>query len=175
MQLNMQGRIEVPKINDADITVAEREMTGFFETDPGENPYTVHTELQELMQNNVGIFRVEGDLKHAISELKTLGERVKNVKVTGSRMYNPGWHMAYDLKNMIIYSEAIAKCALQRKESRGAHSRIDFSNTDPEQGRWNSIVKMSTDGSMIVDKIPLSEISPELKRLFGTDSVMVKK
>jgi succinate dehydrogenase / fumarate reductase flavoprotein subunit len=166
---------EVPKINDTDIPMAEKEMTGFFEKDPGENPYTVHTELQELMQNNVGIFRVEGDLKHAISELKTLSERAKNVKVTGSRMYNPGWHMAYDLKNMIVYSEAIAKCALQRKESRGAHSRIDFSNTDPEQGKWNSIVKMSTDGSMIVDKIPLSEISSELKKLFGSDPVMVKK
>ena len=166
---------EILQIKDTDINMAEKEMTGFFENKSDENPYTIHTELQELMQNNVGIFRVEGDLKHAISELKTLSVRAENVKVTGSRMYNPGWHMAYDLKNMILYSEAIAKCALQRKESRGAHSRIDFPNTDPEHGRWNSIVKMSSDGNLLVDKLPLSEISSELKKFFDTDPVMVKK
>ena len=114
------------KINEKDILDAEKEMTGFFEEEKGESPYKVHSDLQELMQTSVGIFRHENDLKVAVSGLSQLKERAKNIKVEGSRMYNPGWHLAYDLKNMITYSEAITKCALERKESRGAHSRLDF-------------------------------------------------
>lgn len=153
------------KINENEIQEAEKRVLRFFEN-TGENPYTVHKDLQELMQNKVGIFRIEEDLKSAINELQKLKERAKNVKIDGSRMYNPGWHMAYDLQNMILYSEAIAKCALQRKESRGAHSRIDFPKVDPESAKWNSIVKKTNDGSMIVDKIPLPEMTKELKNLF---------
>ena len=153
------------KISDSDISTGEKEMTVFFE-DSGENPYSVHKDLQELMQNNVGIFRVEEDLKSAISGLEKLKERAKNVRVDGSRMYNPGWHMAYDLQNMVLYSEAIAKCAIQRKESRGAHSRIDYSKTDPECGKWNSVVKKGTNGEMVIEKIPHEDMSLELNKLF---------
>ena len=164
----------MPKFNDSEIAHAEKEILLYFENS-GENPYMVHKDLQDLMQNNVGIFRVEGDLKLAISELKKLKERAKNIKVEGSRMYNPGWHMAYDLQNMIIYSEAITKCALQRKESRGAHSRIDYPNVDPVFDKWNSLVKKANDGSMFVDKIPLPETSQELRQLLGDEKVAVKK
>ena len=153
------------KINEKDILDAEKEMTGFFEEEKGESPYKVHNDLQELMQNNVGIFRHENDLKVAVSGLSGLKERAKNIKVEGSRMYNPGWHLAYDLKNMITYSEAITKCALQRKESRGAHSRLDFPKTDPECGKWNSIVRKGENGEMIIEKIPLKEMPDELKKL----------
>lgn len=153
------------KINEKDIEEAEKEMTIFFEN-TGENSYSVHKDLQELMQNKVGIFREEKDLQFAIEELKKIKERAKNVKVEGSRMYNPGWHMAYDLGNMILYSEVITKCALQRPESRGAHSRLDFPKTDPECGKWNSVVKKGKDGEMIVEKIPLPEMPQELKKLF---------
>lgn len=152
------------KINENEIGLAEKEMIKYFEND-GKNPYDVHKDLQGLMQNKVGIFRIEEDLKFAIEELKNLKERAKKVRIDGSRMYNPGWHMAYDLQNMILYSEVIAKCAIQRKESRGAHSRIDYPKIDPECGKWNSIIKKSQDGSMIVDKIPLQEIPQELKEL----------
>jgi succinate dehydrogenase / fumarate reductase flavoprotein subunit len=152
------------KINEREISEAEKEMIRFFENN-GENPYSVHSDLQGLMQNNVGIFRNEGDLKFAIEELTKLKSRAKNVRIEGSRMYNPGWHMAYDLQNMILYSEAITKCAIQRKESRGAHSRIDYPKTDPECGKWNSIVKKGKDSDMVVEKIPLQEIPQELKRL----------
>jgi len=162
------------KINEKDISDGEAEMLSFFEQDSGENPYSVHKDLQELMQSYVGIFRTEEDLKYALENLKVLKERAKKVKVEGSRMYNPGWHMAYDLQSMILYSEAIAKCAIQRKESRGAHSRIDYPKTDPECGKWNSIVKKANDGSMIVEKMPLSEMSQELKKLFE-EKVVVKK
>ena len=155
-----------PNINEQDVSNAEKEMISFFEKESGENPYSVHKDLQELMQNKVGIFRTEEDLKFAISDLAKLKERAKKVKVEGSRMYNPGWHMAYDLQNMILYSEAITKCALERKESRGAHSRIDFPKTDPECGKWNSICKKGNEGSLVVEKVPLPEMSQELKKLF---------
>ena len=155
------------KINEKDILDAEKEMTGFFEEEKGESPYKVHNDLQELMQNNVGIFRHENDLKVAVSGLSGLKERAKNIKVEGSRMYNPGWHLAYDLKNMITYSEAITKCALQRKESRGAHSRLDFPKTDPECGKWNSVVRKGENGEMVIEKIPLKEMPDELKKLFN--------
>lgn len=152
------------KINEQEITSAEKEMLKFFEN-TGENPYSVHKDLQELMQNYVGIFRIEEDLKHAVGELVKLKERAKKVKVDGSRIYNPGWHMAYDLQNMVLYSEAITKCALQRKESRGAHSRIDFPKTNPECGKWNSMIKKGQNGEMIVEKILLPETPQELKKL----------
>ena len=162
------------KIDENEISQAEKEMISFFEKDSGENPYAVHKDLQDLMQNYAGIFRTESDLKHAIEELSKLKERAKKVKVDGSRMYNPGWHMAYDLQSMILYSLAIARCALQRKESRGAHSRIDYPKTDPECGKWNSIVKKANDGAMIVDKIPLSEMPADLKKLFEEKEVVKK-
>lgn len=162
-------------INEQEITSAEKEIISFFERDSGENPYTVYTDLQELMQNQVGIFRIEQDLKDAIEKLTKLKERAKRTRIEGSRIYNPGWHMAYALLNMITYSEAIAKCAVWRKESRGAHSRIDYPKTDPEYGKWNSIVKKSNDGSMIVDKIPLQEMPQELKRLLGEEMAGMKK
>ncbi len=162
------------KLDENEMKLAEKEMISFFERDEGENPYSVHTDLQELMQNKVGIFRIEEDLKYAIEQLKILKERAKKTKIEGSRMYNPGWHMAYDLQNMIIYSEAIAKCALQRKESRGAHSRIDYPNTDPEHGKWNSIVKKSNDGSLVIEKSPLPEMPKELQDLLK-EKDLVKK
>ena len=163
------------KINENDISIAEKEMTSFFEKESGENPYSVHKDLQELMQNYVGIFRTELDMKHAIDALEKLKERARKVKADGSRMYNPGWHMAYDLQSMILYSLASTKCALQRKESRGAHSRIDFPKTDPECAKWNSICKKSSHGEMIVEKIPHEDMSQELKRLFEEEKVTVKK
>lgn len=162
------------KISESDISNSEKEVISFFENDGGENPYSVHRDLQELMQYKVGIFRLEEDLKFAINELSKLKARAKKVKVDGSRMYNPGWHMAYDLQSMILYSEAIAKCALQRKESRGAHSRIDFPNTDPECGKWNSICRKDSNGQMIVEKAILPEMTSDLKKLFE-EKELVKK
>ena len=162
------------KIDENEISSGEKEMISFFETDGGENPYAVHKDLQELMQNKVGIFRVEEDLKFAINELSKLKTRAKKVRVDGSRMYNPGWHMAYDLQNMILYSEAIAKCALQRKESRGAHSRIDYPNTDPECGKWNNVCKKGSSEEMIVEKIPHEDMPQELKKMFE-EKELVKK
>ena len=160
-------------INESELMQSEKEMTSYFEND-GENPYMVHRDLQELMQNNVGIFRVEDDLKHAIYELEKLAVRAKNVKIEGSRMYNPGWHMAYDLQNMILYSQFIADAAIRRKESRGAHSRIDYPKTDSDCGKWNIVIKKAENGSMDIKQVPLPEMSQELKCLFE-EKELIKK
>lgn len=161
------------KIDEQEIQLAEKEMIRFFENN-GENPYTVHKDLQELMQNYVGIFRTESDLQYAIKELVKITDRAKKVKIDGSRMYNPGWHMAYDLQNMIQYSQFITESAIRRKESRGAHSRIDFPETDPECSKWNNVIKMNDDGSMNIRQEALSQMSEELKKLFE-EKELVKK
>ena len=104
-----------------------------------------------------------------------LKEKAKKVKIEGSRMYNPGWHMAFDLQNMIVYAEAIAKCALQRKESRGAHSRLDFTSPNPEDAKWNSIVKKGNNGEMIVNKIPTVSVPEEIKKVLVEDKSKLSK
>ena len=153
------------KINESDILTSEKEMISYFEKESGENPYTVHMDLQDLMQNNVGIFRVESDLLKALDGLKKLKERAKKVKIEGSRMYNPGWHMAYDLENMIIYAEALTKCALLRKESRGAHTRLDFPEPNTEDAKWNSVVRRGNNGEMIVDKVKVLDMPTNIKKM----------
>lgn len=152
-------------INENDILTAEKEMISYFENAFGENPYSVHMDLQELMQANVGIFRTENNLLQAIDGLQKLKTRAKKVKIEGSRMYNPGWHMAYDLQNMIVYAEAITKCALLRKESRGAHTRLDFPNPSTEDAKWNSVVKKGASGEMIVGKVNAVEMPSDIKKL----------
>lgn len=162
------------KLDEKDIQSAEKEMIAFFEN-TGENPYSVHMELQELMQANVGIFRVEEDIQKAISGLEKIKSKAKNLRIEGSRMYNPGWHMAYDLQNMIMYAEAIARCASMRKESRGAHSRLDFPNPNPEDATWNSLVKKGANGEMIVEKIPTLQMAVDLKGVLKNDESRVSK
>ncbi len=132
----------------------------------GENPYAVHRELQQLMQSHVGIVRTEADLQKAIEILQGLKQRAMNVKASGSRQYNPGWHLAKDIKTMVIMSEAVAKCALQRKESRGGHTRLDFPEYDPYWASVNSTIHKGEDGSMVVGTQPLPQMPPELKQLF---------
>jgi len=92
------------------------------------------------MQRDVGIFRNEEDLRHGLAELQVLKERATRLRVEGSRLFNPGWHLARDLKSMLTVSEAVALSALERKESRGAHSRIDYPNYDETLGKQNNIV-----------------------------------
>jgi succinate dehydrogenase / fumarate reductase flavoprotein subunit len=117
------------------IADAEREMLDPFARPAGESPYAIHHDLQETMQNLVGIFRSADDLKRGLSEIDKLKERHARVRVEGSRLFNPGWHLARDLKSMLTVSEAVAKSALARQESRGAHSRIDYPKLDPAWGR----------------------------------------
>src|SRR5262249_30135908 len=121
-------------------------------------------DLQETMQNYVGIFRDEADLKLGLDALQTLKQRAATVRVDGSRLFNPGWHLARDLKSMLAVSEAVALSALERKESRGAHSRIDFPNYDERWSKLNNII--SRDGEVMrLSQTPIAEMPEELKQV----------
>src|SRR5713226_4905587 len=108
--------------------------------DGKENPYRLQQELQDMMQSLVGIFRVEDDLKTALDEIDKLKQRSGKLAISGSRMFNPGWHLCRDLKSMLTVAEAVTCSALARRESRGAHSRIDYPNLDPVWGKQNNVI-----------------------------------
>lgn len=156
----------VPALDENAIEQAAQEMLSPFDLPSGESPYQVHRDLQSMMQANVGIVRTEADLKKAIDQLKALQERAKKVSVEGSRQFNPGWHLAKDISTMVTISEAVARCALQRQESRGGHTRLDYPDYDPYWASVNSIVRKEADGTMSVTTAPLPEMPLELKQLF---------
>jgi succinate dehydrogenase / fumarate reductase, flavoprotein subunit len=132
--------VSAPNLDEGQISAGESEALSAFQRQGGENPYAVHRDLQEVMQSLVGIFRTREDMKKALSELAKLKERATHTSVEGSRMFNPGWHMAIELKSMLMVSEAVTRSALVREESRGAHSRIDFPELGPEWGKKNNII-----------------------------------
>jgi succinate dehydrogenase / fumarate reductase flavoprotein subunit len=155
-----------PGIAESDIEAASSEALAPFETDGGENPYAMQQELQAVMQDLVGIIRNETELVAAIHTIGELDNRVAKLSVEGHRQYNPGWHLALDLRNMLVVSESVAQAALERKESRGGHTRDDYPMTDYEYwGRRNLIVELGADGHPTVRQQPLPEPPPELAAL----------
>jgi succinate dehydrogenase / fumarate reductase flavoprotein subunit len=130
-----------------------------------ENPYQVQNDLQEMMQNLVGIVRREEEMVRALDELAKLWERSRNVAVHGHREYNPGWHTAIDLKHLLTVSEAITRSAIERKESRGGHFRDDFPNRDAADGKVNIIICKDPDGSMRMRREPIPEMPEHLKQV----------
>jgi succinate dehydrogenase / fumarate reductase flavoprotein subunit len=162
------AKSQPPKIDPAQIAEAEKAMLAPFERGDGENPYALHRDLQEIMGNLVGIFRVEEDLVKAMAELEKLKQRYTKVRVEGSRMFNPGWHLARDLHSMLTVSEAVTRSATARKESRGAHSRIDHPDLDDRWGKQNNVI--SRDGSgMKLQQVPVKEMPEELQQILAED------
>jgi succinate dehydrogenase / fumarate reductase flavoprotein subunit len=158
-------------IDPAQVGEAERDMLAPFDRGEGENPYAVHRDLQTVMQNLVGIFRTEEDLTKALGDLEKLKTRAAKVRVEGSRLFNPGWHLSRDLKNMLTVSEAVARSAQARKESRGAHSRIDYPSADEKVwGKQNNVISRGSDGSMKLRQVPLKDMPEELKQVLAEDS-----
>jgi succinate dehydrogenase / fumarate reductase, flavoprotein subunit len=143
---------------------AANEMLAPFDRVDGDSPYQIHRDLEETMQNYVGIFRNDEDLQKGLAELRKLNERAAKVKVGGSRLFNPGWHLARDLKSMLTVSEAVALSARERKESRGAHSRIDYPNYDEVWGKQNNVVVRDGD-QMKLKQLPIAEMPEELKEI----------
>jgi len=157
-------QIGAPAFDVQQLEEGEREMLESFERAEGDSPYEIHRRLQETMQDFVGIFRNEGDLQKGLAEIRKLKERAATVRVEGSRLFNPGWHLARDLKSMLTVSEAVALSALAREESRGAHSRIDYANYDDQWGKQNNVV--SRDGSeMRLKQVPIAELPTELRQI----------
>jgi succinate dehydrogenase / fumarate reductase flavoprotein subunit len=146
------------------IDEASNEMLEPFERGEGESPYQIHEALQNVMQSYVGIFRNEEDLGKGLTELQVLKERASRLRVEGSRLFNPGWHLGRDLKSMLTVSEAVALSALERRESRGAHSRIDYPKYDESWSKQNNIVALSGK-AMSLSQLPISEMPPELKQI----------
>jgi len=136
-----------------------------FERTNGENPFHIQHDLQEMMQDLVGIVRKEDELVRARDELRKLSTRMNNVWVSGNREFNPGWHTALDLQNLLMVSEAITLAAIERKESRGAHFREDYPQKSEKNGKFNIVIRKGKDGSMELTHAPLKEIPPELKQL----------
>jgi succinate dehydrogenase flavoprotein subunit len=153
------------KIDDVDLEKAAQEMLKPFENAEGENPYTVHQALQETMGTYIGVFRTKEKITEGLEEIGVLKDRASMLRIEGSRMYNPGWHLCKDLKSMLIVSDAIAKCALQREESRGAHSRVDFPKYDIEKwGSVNSVISKDN-GTMKIGTSPLPQMPEELRKI----------
>ncbi|MBI2823788.1 MAG: fumarate reductase/succinate dehydrogenase flavoprotein subunit [Planctomycetia bacterium] len=159
-----RGRPSLPAINEDEVAAAARQALAPFERTDGENPYALHEDLRRMMHKYVGIVRNEEDLKIALDELGNLRERARHVKVGGTIQYNPGWHLALDLANMLDTSEAVTRAALVRQESRGAHTRDDFPDSDATWGKQNVIVRKKGE-PMSVATEPLSEMPAELKQL----------
>ena len=139
-------------------------MLAPFDRPGAENPYAVHADLEDCMQNLVGIIRVESELLQALEQIECLKRRTANVRVEGNRYFNPGWHMALDMDTMLTVSEAITRSALARKESRGGHTRSDFPDADPRFAQINLVTRVS-DGQMTLSEHPLPPMPDELKEL----------
>jgi succinate dehydrogenase / fumarate reductase flavoprotein subunit len=130
----------------------------------GENPYAIQGALQEMMQSHVGIVRTETEMQHALQELGTLKARAARAGVSGNRDYNPGWHTALDVGNLLTVSEAITRSAIERKESRGGHFREDYPDKSAEFATINIVTRKGPDGSMQVTRVPIPEMPAELKQ-----------
>jgi succinate dehydrogenase / fumarate reductase flavoprotein subunit len=152
-----------PKVTEQVIEKALNSALAPFNGNSGENPYTVHQELQQVMNDLVGIIRDGNEMREAITKLEGLKKRAKNVTVQGERQFNPGWHLSLDLENMLLVSESIAKSALVREESRGGHTRNDFPTMD-KNWRAKHVIN-SWNGSSVETKI--ESIPPMPKELAG--------
>lgn len=152
-------------IDSAQVEAIAKSTLEPFEREGGENPYTIQSDLQEMMQANVGIVRQHDEMVEALNGLDVLRNRAARTYVPGNIDFNPGWHTALDLHNLLIVSEAIARAAIERRESRGGHFRDDFPDKDPEFAKFNFAVKKSAGGGMEISKIPIPEMPAELKQV----------
>jgi succinate dehydrogenase / fumarate reductase, flavoprotein subunit len=155
-------------VDAAQFDEAEHEALAPFQQKQGESPYAIHRDLQDSMQKLVGIFRNKEDLERSLGEIHKAKKRLGRVSVEGSRLYNPGWHLALDLKSMLTVSEAVAVSALAREESRGAHSRIDFQKLDPSWGAKNNIIQRDGE-AMKLRQENVPEMPDELRSLLAEE------
>jgi succinate dehydrogenase / fumarate reductase flavoprotein subunit len=157
------------RIPDDQVEAAARAALEPFEraasANSAEGPYHVQHALQEMMQELVGIVRREAEMRQALDGIATLRQRARRVSVVGNREYNPGWHTALDLENLLTVSEAITRSALERKESRGGHFRDDFPEKDQTFAGVNIIVTRGADGAMMVSRVPVPPLRDDLKQI----------
>jgi succinate dehydrogenase / fumarate reductase flavoprotein subunit len=169
-----------PKVNESDVDAAAHMAVACFDppedTVQAENPYTLHSELQQSMNDLVGIIRKAEEIEQALDKLAELKQRIRNVMVEGNRQFNPGWHLAIDLRNMFMVSECVARAALTRTESRGGHTRDDYPTLDPQWRNKLLVCRVAEDDDPVVpgisiveqDQVPMRE---DLLELFELDEL----
>ncbi|GGM83507.1 succinate dehydrogenase flavoprotein subunit [Thermopolyspora flexuosa] len=160
-----------PKVSADEVRRAEAEALAPLERKGGENPYEVHAELQRTMNDLVGIIRKADEITEALEIIAKLKERAANCGAEGGRIYNPGWHLALDLRNMLLVSECVGKAALLREESRGGHTRDDFPAMSPEWRRKLLVCSLADDGSVAVEEQPQPLMRDDLLTLFDREEL----
>jgi succinate dehydrogenase / fumarate reductase flavoprotein subunit len=149
---------------DDQIDDAAHTLLAPFSAPGGESPYTIQADLQETMQEHVGIYRDEAGMRAALAKIEELKVRARRVRAEGPREYNPGWHATRDLYSILTVAEVVARAAIERRETRGGHSRTDYPKTDPEWGKVNVVVR-KIHGEFTLDRVPIPEMPAELKAL----------
>jgi succinate dehydrogenase / fumarate reductase, flavoprotein subunit len=159
-----------PAASDAELAAARAEALAPLERSGGENPYTVHGEVQQTMSDLVGIIRKEDEIKQALAELEKLRARAANVSAEGGPAYNPGWHLALDLRNIMLIADCVAQAALERQESRGGHTRDDFPGMSAEWRKVNVICSLDGD-RVTLRRQPMAPMREDLLALFDRDEL----
>jgi succinate dehydrogenase / fumarate reductase flavoprotein subunit len=160
-----------PAASDAELDAARSEVVVPLERTDGENPYTVHHEIQQTMSDLVGIIRKESEIKTALGELQKLRERTEKVGAAGGRAYNPGWHLALDLRNILLIAQCVAQAALARQESRGGHTRDDYPDMSPEWRKVNLICTLDSRGDVTLRQQPMAPMRQDLLELFDVSEL----
>jgi succinate dehydrogenase / fumarate reductase flavoprotein subunit len=158
---NSAGQVNNDQVNQ----IAAWAEAPFDRGDKAENPFTIQSDLQVMMQDKVGIVREEKELGEALEALEAFKARAEHASADVNRDYNPGWHTAMDLRNLLTVSEASALCALNRKESRGAHTRLDHPDKSAEEAKGNNVVRKGPDGKMQIERVPIPTIRPDLAQI----------
>jgi succinate dehydrogenase / fumarate reductase flavoprotein subunit len=161
---------KLPVADEGEIEAARAEALAPLERTAGENPYAVHAEVQETMSNLVGIIRTEPEIKKALAELDTLNLRAEAVSAEGGSAYNPGWHLALDMRNIMLIAKCVAAAALERQESRGGHTRDDYPGMRPDWRKINLICQLEGD-EIAITRQPTPAMRDDLIALFDRDEL----
>lgn len=154
-----------PQCEESQVVSIMKRATSILNREKGTNPYLVHEDLQGVMQNNVGIMRQEEEMKKALVELERIKESASQVKAEGTSQYNAAWHKALDLRNLLISAEAVTRSAIERRESRGGHARLDYEGERDEGLEYNVMIRKGLDGRMVVEKVKREGPPEELKKI----------
>jgi len=157
--------VALPEVRESDVDDARKAALAPFQTDGGENPYSLHQELQQSMNDLVGLIRVENEMAEALERLAKIKERAAYLSVEGHQQFNPGWHLALDLRNMLSVAECVARAALHRQESRGGHTRDDYPTMNPQWRKINLICSIKGDEIDVAEQ-PIPTVPVELLSLF---------
>jgi succinate dehydrogenase / fumarate reductase flavoprotein subunit len=167
----ISGLTARPVVPEQDVAAAAQNALAPLSRAESESPYAIHGELQAIMNDLVGLIRRESELKTALVDLDKLRARVAQVGAPGGRAYNPGWHLALDLRNMMTVGECVAQAALERQESRGGHTREDYPAMSPEWRKVNLVCSLDADENVTLTRQPMVPMRTDLLELFDVSEL----